>query len=109
MAAKFAVSPEPLPLGEVDLRSKDGEGEDADLVTTVFSRESRSGKHSLVQNAKGAAAVCGSPFCVYGELIRMEKRMACYFTSADWVFLTRLRITAPSTLPTASATQYSTA
>ena len=29
MAAKFAVSPESLPLGEVDLRSKDGEGEDA--------------------------------------------------------------------------------
>mgnify|MGYP004469452055 CR=1 FL=1 len=28
-AIKFAVSPEPLPLGEVDLRSKDGEGEDA--------------------------------------------------------------------------------
>ena len=29
MAAKFAVPPESLPLGEVDLRSKDGEGEDA--------------------------------------------------------------------------------
>ena len=35
-SAEFVVSPEPLPLGEVDLRSKDGEGEDADLVTTVF-------------------------------------------------------------------------
>ena len=66
-------------------------------------------QNAIPANAKGAAAVCGSPFCVYGELIRMEKRMACYFTSAGWVFLTRLRITAPSTLPTASATQYSTA
>ena len=28
-SAEFVVSPEPLPLGEVDLRSKDGEGEDA--------------------------------------------------------------------------------
>ncbi len=27
----FAVLPMPLPLGEVDLRSKDGEGEDAAL------------------------------------------------------------------------------
>ena len=27
----FFSSPEPLPLGEVDLRSKDGEGEDAAL------------------------------------------------------------------------------
>ena len=34
MAAKFAVSPEPLPLGEVDLRSKDGEGEDASQEST---------------------------------------------------------------------------
>ena len=25
-SAEFVVSPEPLPLGEVDLRSKDGEG-----------------------------------------------------------------------------------
>ena len=30
-SAEFVVSPEPLPLGEVDLRSKDGEGEDACL------------------------------------------------------------------------------
>ena len=30
--ANFISMPRPLPLGEVDLRSKDGEGEDADLV-----------------------------------------------------------------------------
>ena len=30
--ANFISLPRPLPLGEVDLRSKDGEGEDADLV-----------------------------------------------------------------------------
>ena len=30
--ASFISLPRPLPLGEVDLRSKDGEGEDADLV-----------------------------------------------------------------------------
>ncbi len=30
-ARSFAVLPKPLPLGEVDLRSKDGEGEDAAL------------------------------------------------------------------------------
>ena len=34
MAAKFAVSPEPLPLGELDLRSKDEEGEDASQKST---------------------------------------------------------------------------
>ena len=59
-----------------------------------------------VQNAKGTAAVCGSPLCSYEELSVWRKKMACYFASAGWVFLTRLRITAPSTLPTASATQY---
>ena len=62
-----------------------------------------------VQNAKGTAAVCGSPLCSYEELSVWRKKMACYFASAGWVFLTRLRITAPSTLPTASATQYSAA
>ena len=61
------------------------------------------------QNAKGTAAVCGSPLCSYEELSVWRKKMACYFASAGWVFLTRLRITAPSTLPTASATQYSAA
>ncbi len=66
-------------------------------------------KMALVQNAKGTAAVCGSPLCVYEELSVWRKKMACYFASAGWVFLIRLRITAPSTLPTASATQYSTA
>ena len=30
--AKFISLPRPLPLGEVDLRSKDGEGEDAALA-----------------------------------------------------------------------------
>ena len=68
----FAVMPRPLPLGEVDLRSKDGEGEDADLVTTVFSRESRSGKHSLVQTEKGPPRCAAVPFALmknypYGE------------------------------------------
>ena len=33
-SAEFVVSPEPLPLGEVDLRSKDGEGEDASQEST---------------------------------------------------------------------------
>ena len=36
-SAEFVVSPEPLPLGEVDLRSKDGEGEDACLRTNPLS------------------------------------------------------------------------
>ena len=38
MAAKFAVSPEPLPLGEVDLRSKDGEGEDANRSAALSQK-----------------------------------------------------------------------
>ena len=36
-SAEFVVSPEPLPLGEVDLRSKDGEGEDVCLRTNPLS------------------------------------------------------------------------
>ena len=36
-SAEFVVSPEPLPLGEVALRSKDGEGEDACLRTNPLS------------------------------------------------------------------------
>ena len=32
------VSPEPLPLGEVDLRSKDGEGEDANRSTALSQK-----------------------------------------------------------------------
>ena len=72
ITVQFSVSPEPLPLGEVDLRSKDGEGEDADLVTTLFSRESRSGKHSLVQTQKGPPQCAAVPFALmknypYGE------------------------------------------
>ena len=70
--ASFISLPKPLPLGEVDLRSKDGEGEDADLVTTLFSRESRSGKHSLVQTQKGPPQCAAVPFALmknypYGE------------------------------------------
>ena len=33
---KYTVMPRPLPLGEVDLRSKDGEGEAATLVQPLF-------------------------------------------------------------------------
>ena len=36
-SAEFVVSPEPLPLGELDLRSKDGEDEDACLRTNPLS------------------------------------------------------------------------
>ena len=37
-SAEFVVSPEPLPLGEVDLRSKDGEGEDANRSTALSQK-----------------------------------------------------------------------
>ena len=40
-SAEFVVSPEPLPLGEVDLRSKDGEGEDAPHVQQKESRRTK--------------------------------------------------------------------
>ena len=66
-------------------------------------------KMALVQTQKGPPRCAAVPFAFMENLSVWKKRMACYFTSADWVFLTRLRITAPSTLPTASATQYSTA
>ena len=48
-SAEFVVSPEPLPLGEVDLRSKDGEGEDACLRTTL------SGSLPLASSPEGGA------------------------------------------------------
>ena len=39
---KYTVMPRPLPLGEVDLRSKDGEGEDADNDQKAY--------HKIFQN-----------------------------------------------------------
>ena len=35
--ASFIFMPMPLPLGEVDLRSKDGEGEDANFLAFHFT------------------------------------------------------------------------
>ena len=60
------------PFGRGGFAKQDGEGEDADLVTTVFSRESRSGKHSLVQTQKGPPQCAAVPFALmknypYGE------------------------------------------
>ena len=63
----------------------------------------------LCKMQKGPPRCAAVPFAFMENLSVWKKRMACYFTSASWVFLTRLRITAPSALPTASATQYSTA
>ena len=36
--AKFISLPRPLPLGEVDLRNKDGEGEDANHSTALSQK-----------------------------------------------------------------------
>ena len=85
ITVQFSVSPEPLPLGEVDLQSKDGEGEDANPSAALSQK-----------------AALQLPFSTTSPLVKMRLERSAELVGAKPLhLLTQNKIRIPQNMPKA--------